>query len=131
MDATGLTLIIPEKPDVERDAVAGAWSDVGGDVLRLGRFWEPPSVEAGVVRLYGNDTFCLVLQQELDLELVSPADDLILRIPTSLRGRSVDRVALCSNAAWGSGLNGCSPELVLPGIVAATTPGRGGERVAG
>jgi hypothetical protein len=27
------------------------------------------------------------------------------------------------NAAWGAGLNGCSPEKVLPAIVAASGPG--------
>ena len=76
-DYKGLTLLIPDKSDVERDAVAAAWERAGGEVLRLGRFWEPPSLEAASVRVYGNDTFGLVLAQKLGLALISPADDLL------------------------------------------------------
>jgi hypothetical protein len=36
------TLLIPEKADIERDAVARIWADAGGDVMRLGRFLDPP-----------------------------------------------------------------------------------------
>ena len=32
-----ITLIISDKPDVERDFVAEAWRARGGEVLRLGR----------------------------------------------------------------------------------------------
>ena len=74
-------LIIPDKNDAEREAVATAWAASGGEVLRLGRFWDPPVLDAARVRLYGNDTFCLVLAQKLGLDLVSPADDLLARIP--------------------------------------------------
>jgi hypothetical protein len=61
MDAKGLNLLIPDKPDAERDALAGAFSRQGGTVHRLDRFWEPPSFEAASVRVYGADSFCLVL----------------------------------------------------------------------
>ncbi|MDJ0848545.1 MAG: ATP-grasp domain-containing protein [Myxococcota bacterium] len=90
----GLTLIIPDKPDSERDAVAEAWSAQGGEVLRLGRFWEPPELEPARVRVYGNDTFCLVLAQKLHLDLVSPADDLLRRVPSHLLGRQVTILTL-------------------------------------
>lgn len=76
----GLTLLIPEKADPERDAVARAWREGGGSVLRIDRFWSPPEVDRQRVRLYGNDTFCLVLAQKLGLELVSPPDDLLLTV---------------------------------------------------
>ncbi|MDY7226164.1 ATP-grasp domain-containing protein [Hyalangium rubrum] len=83
---TGLTLLIPDKLDIERDAVARAWEQGGGTVLRLDRFWSPPEVDRARVRLYGNDTFCLVLAQKLVLELVSPPDDLLLKVdPAWLR----------------------------------------------
>lgn len=49
-------------------------------MLRLGRFWDPPQVKPSQVRLYGNDTFCLILAQQLALELVSPPDDLLLQV---------------------------------------------------
>jgi hypothetical protein len=76
-DYHDLTLVIPEKSDTERYAVAAAWERGGGNVLTLDRFWEPPAIEPHVVRLYGNDSFCLVLEQKLHLHLISPADDLL------------------------------------------------------
>ncbi|AKJ00476.1 ATP-grasp domain-containing protein [Archangium gephyra] len=94
----GLTLLIPEKVDPERDAVARAWQAGGGSVLRIGRFWSPPEVDHQRVRLYGNDTFCLVLAQKLGLELVSPPDDLLLTVDPAwlqreLHGSTLARVA--------------------------------------
>ncbi len=79
-DFDRLLLIIPDKRDIERDAVAEAWQENGGDILRLGRFWEPPVLEVSQVRLYGPDTFCLVLAQQLNLDLVSPTDDLLIHL---------------------------------------------------
>jgi hypothetical protein len=70
-----LLLLIPEKLDTERNAVAEVWQAQGGEVLRLGRFWDPPEINRSRVRLYGNDTFCLILAQKLQLELLSPSDD--------------------------------------------------------
>lgn len=84
-----LTLLIPEKADVERDAVAAAWAAGGGTVLRLGRFWDPPPLEPESVRVYGNDTFCLVLAQKLGLDLISPADELLTRLTDDERRRWV------------------------------------------
>ncbi|MFP2957859.1 ATP-grasp domain-containing protein [Myxococcus sp. 1LA] len=73
-------MLIPAKGDPERDAVAAEWEAGGGTVLRLDRFWSPPALAPAEVRLYGNDTFCLVLAQMLGLSLVSPPDDLLLKV---------------------------------------------------
>ena len=94
----GLTLLIPDKADTERDAIAREWESRGGTVLKLGRFWSPPDVDRARVRLYGNDTFCLVLAQKLGLTLVSPPDDLLLTVDASLlkrevRGATLEQVA--------------------------------------
>ncbi|MBI4952304.1 MAG: ATP-grasp domain-containing protein [Myxococcales bacterium] len=91
MNAADLTLIVPEKADVERDAVAAAWEGAGGTVLRLGRFWDPPPLASESVRVYGNDTFCLVLQQKLGLTLTTPADDLLFAVQQSLLRRELIR----------------------------------------
>lgn len=88
-DYLDLTLIIPDTPDFERDAVATAWSVRGGDVLRLARFWEPPTLAPEKVRVYGNDTFCLVVADKLGLRLLAPPDDLILHVPASFLRRQV------------------------------------------
>jgi hypothetical protein len=84
-----LILIIPDKPDAERDSLASVWASHGGNVLPLGRFWQPPPVDAARVRLYGPDAFCLVVAQKLGVDLVSPSDDAILLIPGELRGRDI------------------------------------------
>lgn len=90
MTATaGLNLLISEKPDVERDALAEAFSVAGGTVHRLGRFWEPPQLDPASVRVYGADTFCLVLQQKLGFQLCSPADNLLLQIPSQFLRRQL------------------------------------------
>jgi hypothetical protein len=101
-------LIIPAKPDVERDAVAAAWKAAGGDVLRLDRFWQRPDVSAERVALYGADTFCLVVAQVLGVHLVSPPDDVLLQADPEVTKRTVRGVAL------GEALGGPFPMFVKP-----------------
>lgn len=91
---TGLNLIISDKPDVERDALADAFAKGGGEVHRLGRFWDPPVFEPKTVRVYGADSFCLVLQQKLGFELCSPTDDLMLRVPPRFLQRKLEQRTL-------------------------------------
>lgn len=89
---TGLNLLISDKPDIERDALADAFAQGGGAVHGLGRFWDPPPFDPATVRVYGADSFCLVLQQKLGFDLCSPADDLLLRVPSPfLRRQLVQR----------------------------------------
>lgn len=80
MNTFGLTLLVPDKPDVERDAVATAFEASGGTVTHLGRFWDPPPMAAQTIRVYGNETFCLVLQEKLGLTLETPSDDLTTKV---------------------------------------------------
>jgi hypothetical protein len=89
LEMCDLILVISDKPDPERDAVAAAWVAAGGEVLRLGRFWEPPPLAAERVRVYGADTFCQVVAQKLALTLVGPADDLLLRLSPSVVKRTI------------------------------------------
>jgi hypothetical protein len=87
----GLTLVISDKADVERDAVAESWIRAGGDVLRLGRFWDPPALDPSRTRVYGADSFCQVLAQKLGLALLSPPDDLLLHLPATVTKRTLSR----------------------------------------
>jgi hypothetical protein len=105
-----LTLLIPEKYDAERAAVAAAWEGAGGSVLALGRFWEPPALDPARVRCYGNDTFCLVVAQKLGLELVSPPDDYLALLPPSLLKRRLVFIPL------ETALAGPFPSFVKPAI---------------
>lgn len=95
--ADGMILVIPAKRDQERDAVAEAWARRAGVVERLDRFWEPPPLDAHRVRLYGADTFCLVVAQKLGLDLLAPPDDLVRSVPPELllRRVSVTTLAEC------------------------------------
>jgi len=93
-NTTGLNLLISDKPDIERDALAEAFARGGGDVHRLGRFWDPPVFDPATVRVYGADSFCLVLQQKLGFDLCSPADDLLLRVPPQFLRRQLAQRSL-------------------------------------
>ena len=108
---SGLNLVMPDKADPERDQVADAWSAAGGSVTRLDRFWSPPPIERATARLYGNDTFALVVAQVLGVSLVSPADDLLIRLPALWVKRDL---RVCSLAEAGG--------LAYPAFVKPLTP---------
>jgi hypothetical protein len=99
MSVRGLNLIVPEKRDPEPDRVVAAWTSRGGAVMRLGRFWEPPALDPATVRIYGNDTFALVLAQRLKLHLVSPPDDLLVHLAPAWLKRAIEVRQL---AEWAS-----------------------------
>jgi hypothetical protein len=111
MNTTGLNLLISDKPDVERDAVAGAFEASGGVVHRIARFWDPPRFEPSTVRVYGADSFCLVLQQKLGFALCSPADELILSVPSQFWNRHTEHCTLAE-----------VPSLTFPMFVKPFTP---------
>src|SRR5262245_4463220 len=96
-----LLLLIPEKSDPERDAVAEVWQAQGGEVLRLGRFWDLLEINRSRVRLYGNDTFISAFAQANPL----PKSCVIDVGYQPLK----DWVLVEANATWGAGLNGCDP----------------------
>ncbi len=99
MSTVGLTLLVPDKPDPERDAVAAAWEQAGGAVIRLARFWDPPAIDRATVRLYGGESFCLVLEQKLALELCSPEDNLLLTLEPRFLGRHVVKTTVAAISA--------------------------------
>lgn len=94
MKTTGLNLLIPDKPDVERDAVARAFESCGGAVHRVARFWDPPHFDPPTVRVYGADAFCLVLEQKIGFTLCSPSDELLLSVPARFLNRQIARRTL-------------------------------------
>ncbi|NLR66975.1 ATP-grasp domain-containing protein [Chitinophaga varians] len=83
-------LLIPEKTDVELDAVAAAWADRGGEVRRLGKYWVRDETIAGrPVAVYGNQAFAFVLAQLYGAELLSPDDTLITRLGVRWSRRTI------------------------------------------
>ena len=93
-------LVIPEKEDLERNAVAAVWEEYGGDVMRVSRFWDPPQLPIGKVRLYGNHLFCLILAEKLGLKLLSPADDLLMKFSPKWLKRTIRKSSIIEAAGF-------------------------------
>jgi hypothetical protein len=63
------------------------------------------------VRIYGNDSFALVLAQKLGAHLVSPQDDLLIHLPPTLVRRRLRIVNLAD-----------APSLIFPTFVKPVVP---------
>lgn len=88
---TNEILLILDKADPERDSLAEVWKNNGGEVMRIGKFWERPLVDSNKkITIYGTDTFSLVLAQMLELDLVEPKDELISQLDFKGLKRSVE-----------------------------------------
>lgn len=88
-------LLIPDKPDIERDSIAESWGKNGGEVIRIGKFWERPNVDSQKrLTIYGIDTFSLVLAQLLGLKLLEPKDELISKLEFNWVKRKVEIVKI-------------------------------------
>ena len=71
-------LLISDKADIERDSIAESWKNNGGEIKRIGKFWEQPNIDQEKrITIYGIDTFSLVLAQVLGIKLIEPKDELI------------------------------------------------------
>jgi hypothetical protein len=114
MDARDLLLVIPEKADPERDAVARVWEEGHGSVLRLGRFWDPPAVDPRQVRVYGPDTFCLVLAEKLGLSLLCPPDDVLVSLSWRARQREIAGLTLAEagRLVWPAFVKSAAPKIL-------------------
>ena len=121
LDTRDLMLVLTDKPDVERDAVAEAWAAAGGEVLRLGRFWDPPALEPRRVRVYGADSYCQVLAQKLGLVLVSPPDDVLLHLAPALTKRALGGTTLAAarELAFPAFLKTFVPKLIRSRVYAS------------
>lgn len=89
-----VSLLIPDKEDSERDAVADTWSHNGGEVLHIAKFWNPPPLDNKEIRVYGNNMFCLILAEKLGLELISPEDDFLVKIDRHWAKRKITIMTL-------------------------------------
>lgn len=118
--AVGLVLLIPERANADLDAFASVWEQHGGEVLRLGRFWDPPALDVKNLRVYGGTSFVTVLQKKLGIELCTPAEDLILSLPPEALKRQIEKRRL-----------GEIEHLQYPVFVKSVTPKLFGARVYG
>jgi len=111
-----MLLVIPARPDPERDRVAAAWP---GEVLRLDRFWEVPAVDPAQVRLYGPDTFCQVVAHRLGLTLVAPDDAVLATLQPRWTQREVRCLALGSVTGFPCFVKPVTPKLFAAGVYAS------------
>ncbi len=83
-------LLIPDKADTERDALAKIWKNAGGEVKRIGKFWIKPETGNKRVSIYGYDSFCLVLAQILEIEMEIVKDEWIAELPDKYLKRQIE-----------------------------------------
>lgn len=100
MDTSQKHLLIPDKIDPERDAIAAIWQEKIGPVIRLGKFWEQPELpQAASFAIYGNDTFGRVLAQILGAKLLCPKDELIAELSKDWTKRNIQQIMLSDKAS--------------------------------
>ena len=86
-----VTLLIPEKTDTEFEAVFATWTNNGGIIRRLGKYWIKDETLAGTpLAIYGNQTFSMVLAQIYNVDLLSPDDAFIARIDRKWTCRTIE-----------------------------------------
>ena len=84
-------LLIPEKTDIEFEQVFKIWTDKGGEIRRLGKYWiKDESLNGRKIAIYGNQTFSLVLAQIYNVELISPDDKDIAKIDQNWIKRKIE-----------------------------------------
>lgn len=89
MDAS-ITLLIPQKTDVEHEQVFSAWQKNGGQIKRLDKFWiKDDELAKGRIAIYGNQAFAFVVAQIYNVELLSPDDTLVARLDKKWTKRTV------------------------------------------
>jgi hypothetical protein len=90
-----VTLLVPEKTDVEFDQVIATWLKRGGAVKRLGKYWiKDETLAQQQIAIYGNQTFALVLAHIYNVSLLSPDDTLIARLENNWVKRSIRAIQL-------------------------------------
>jgi len=87
-------LLIPDKTDTERDRIAKSWEAKGGEVKRIEKFWIKPEVGEKRVSIYGYDTFCLVLAQVLEIEMIMVKDETIAELSERYLKRSIEIISI-------------------------------------
>jgi hypothetical protein len=86
-----ITLLIPEKTDVEFEQIYATWSNSIREIKRLGKYWiKDEDLAKRKIAIYGNQTFALVLAQIYEVELLSPDDALIARLDNKWTKRTIE-----------------------------------------
>ncbi|MBV7532905.1 ATP-grasp domain-containing protein [Chitinophaga sp. sic0106] len=74
-------LLIPEKTDAEFEQIFSTWTNNGGQIKRLRKYWiKDENLTKQPIAIYGNQAFAFVLAQIYNVGLLSPDDTLIARL---------------------------------------------------
>ncbi|XZF14328.1 ATP-grasp domain-containing protein [Chitinophagaceae bacterium MMS25-I14] len=85
-----VTLLIPEKTDIEFEEIFSTWTQRGGKIKRLGKYWiKDEELAKQPIAIYGNQTFSLVLAQIYNVQLISPDDTVIARLSRKWTKRDI------------------------------------------
>lgn len=85
-----LTLLIPEKTDIEFEQIFSAFTKAGGKIKRLGKFWiRDEELASQKIAIYGNQAFSFVLAQIYNVGLLSPDDALVTRLEKKWTKRDI------------------------------------------
>jgi hypothetical protein len=114
-----ITLLLPEKNDIEFDQVLAIWTARGGHIKRLGKYWiKDEVIAASTIAIYGNQTFSLVLAQLYNVELISPDDTLIARLDKKWVKRDIQlaQIGSLSESSFPAFAKPVIPKLFLAGV---------------
>jgi ATP-grasp domain, R2K clade family 2 len=112
-------LLLPEKADIEFEQLAAAWTGMGGQVKRLGKFWiKDEEIAKHPIAIYGSQAFAMVLAQIYNLQLVSPNDAWIAELDSKWTKRTIERKQIGQLTAtdFPIFIKPVAPKLFLAGI---------------
>jgi len=114
-----ITLLIPEKTDIEFEQVFATWTKSGGSIKRLGKYWiKDDELVKQRIAIYGNQAFAFVLAQIYNVELLSPDDTLIARLDKKWTKRDVEikQISQLTNSDFPIFIKPVIPKLFLAGV---------------
>lgn len=116
---TSITLLIPQKTDIEHDQVFSAWIENGGQVKRLDKFWiKDEELAKQRIAIYGNQAFAFVVAQIYNVELLSPDDTLVARLEDKWTKRTIQlkQVEQLSASDFPIFIKPVMPKIFIAGI---------------
>jgi len=114
-----IILLIPEKADIELEQVFSTWTENGGRIKRLGKYWiKDEALVNQRIAIYGNQAFALVLAQIYNVELLTPDDTLIARLENIWTKRNIQlkQIGQLSENDFPVFIKPVVPKIFLAGI---------------
>jgi hypothetical protein len=116
---TSITLLIPQKTDIEHEQIFSAWIENGGQVKRLDKFWiKDEELAKQRIAIYGNQAFAFVVAQIYNVELLSPDDTLVARLESKWTKRTIQlrQIGQLSAKDFPTFIKPVVPKIFIAGI---------------